>query len=210
VRVGRRCAEQRLVYSGRVLALAGPLAIAAVVLAVGGVAKLRAPAAASPAFTALHLPSQPSFLRLFGAGEVLLGAAAFVWGGAVLAGAVGVLYVGFAVSAAVLSRRGGTSCGCFGAESSETTPMHVVVDVLIAATALVAAMTGAPGLVGVVDDLGFAAVVYVASVALGLWLVVAVLTVLPDAMVAARRTPAAPTVRTFEIDRPYEIRGTGS
>jgi hypothetical protein len=184
-----------------VLELAGPLAIASVVLAVGGVYKLRAPGPTAAALTSLGFPSSPWTVRTIGVIEISIGVGAALVGGRVLAMAVAVLYMAFAVVAWRLARHpSGASCGCFGNHSAESTGVHVIVNLIVAAVAAAAALADAPGALTVRHESPLGGVLYLALVALGSWLLTAMLTVLPDALVAARRSPAATTpVKTFEI-----------
>jgi hypothetical protein len=183
-----------------VLALAGPLAIASVVVVAGGLYKLRDPSAAASAFRSLHLPSSAPAIRLFGSGEVLLGSATLLLGGWWLAGVLAALYLAFAVVSWVLARaRSSVSCGCFGSHSAEATGVHAVVNGVVAMVVAAAAVTGAPGFIETRSELAWGSLAFVALVAVGAWLLGAALTLLPDALAAARRVPVAHGVREFEI-----------
>src|SRR6478735_9809131 len=167
------------------------LGVVAGILAVGGVAKLRGPEATVPMLQALGLPASPALARLLGLLEVAVGLTAFLVGGRVLAAAVAVLFAVF--TAAVLRLRAGgdaVSCGCFGRSSAPPTMVHVVVDAVAAAAAVAAAVIDAPGFWSMRPDLPTAGVPQLLLTALAVWLGVAVLTVLPEALVAARRVPA--------------------
>jgi uncharacterized membrane protein YphA (DoxX/SURF4 family) len=191
------------------MVLGGFLGVVAGILAVGGLAKLRGPEATVPMLQALGLPASPVLARLLGIVEVAVGIAAFLVGGAALGAAVAVLFVIFTV--AVLRLRSGgeaVSCGCFGRSSAPPTMIHVVVDVVAALVAAAAAITDAPGFVSMRSDLPAAGVPQLLLTALAVWLGVAVLTVLPEALVAARRLPAteaqrnARALRTFSLESP--------
>jgi hypothetical protein len=93
--------------------LTGPFAVAAIVVAVAGIAKLRAPAVATAALSELGLPGAPWIVRLLGAAEVALAAWCLIAPATVSAAALGGCYVAFAVTAAALARRR-AACGCFG------------------------------------------------------------------------------------------------
>ena len=123
-------------------ALAIPLLVAALVLCVAGVAKLRSPGAAAAAVGA-----DPRLVRLFAAGEVALGSAVIVVGGALLALVLAGLYAGFAVLAFRLARAG-EACGCFGAPENPASPVQ---SALSAVLALVCAAAAA----GSAHDLGW-------------------------------------------------------
>jgi len=185
------------------------LGVVAGILAVGGVAKLRGPEATVPMLQALGLPASPALARLLGLLEVAVGLTAFLVGGRVLAAAVAVLFAVFTV--AVLRLRAGgdaVSCGCFGRSSAPPTMVHVVVDAVAAAAAVAAAVIDAPGFWSMRPDLPAGGVPQVLLTALAVWLGVAVLTVLPEALVAARRVPAteaertARALRTFSLESP--------
>lgn len=183
------------------LVLEGPFAVVAIVLAVGGLFKLRDPAPTGAMFSALGLPGSSWAVRLAGLTELAVGLAAFAVGGRVLAAAVATLYLAFAVVTLVLLRRAdeGVSCGCFGRLSARPSAVHVVANLGAAAVGATAAVAGVPGFVAARPDLPAAGVPQALAVAVGAWLLVAVLTVLPDVLDAARRGPAPRVVRTFEV-----------
>jgi hypothetical protein len=185
------------------------LAVVAGVLAVGGVAKLVGPEATVPMLRALGLPPRPLVARLLGTAEVVVGVAALLLGGRVLAGLVALFFAAFTV--AVLRLRAGgeaVSCGCFGRSSAPPTLVHVAVDGVAALVALVAVVVDPPGLIDLRGSSPAAGVPLLALTALAIWLTVAVLTVLPEALVAARRVPASEaerarrSVRTFTVESP--------
>jgi hypothetical protein len=191
------------------MVLGGLLGVVAGILAVGGLAKLRGPDATVPMLRALGLPASPMLARVLGLIEVAVGVAAFLAGGRVPAAAVAVLFAVFTV--AVLRLRAGgeaVSCGCFGRSSAPPTMVHVVVDVVAALVAVAAAVTDAPGFVSMRPDLPAAGIPQLGLTALAVWLGVALLTVLPEALVAARRVPAteaqrtARALRTFSLESP--------
>lgn len=187
------------------LELAGPLAVAALVLGVGGAFKLRDPGSTRAMWRVFGVPRGPALALAIGAGlvEVVLGGATFLVGGRVLAALTAVAFLAFAVMAEQLVRRPeATSCGCFGRHSGSTTRLHVVVDAGMAVLAGVAAVGDVPGFVDARAQLPGAGVAFVALAAVGAWFVIAAMTVLPEALVAARRVPRAATVRTFEVRGP--------
>jgi hypothetical protein len=184
------------------LELAGPLAVAALVLAAGGAFKLRDPESTRTMWRVFGVSRGSALVLAVGAGlvEVTLGLATFLVGGRVLAALTGAVFFTFAVMAEQLVRRPeATSCGCFGRHSGTTTRLHVVVDLVVGAVAAIAAVTDAPGFLDARSHLPGAGLVFVALAGLGAWFVIATMTVLPEALVAARRRPRTATVRTFEI-----------
>jgi hypothetical protein len=188
------------------LELAGPLAVTALVLAAGGGFKLRDPAPTRSMFLEVGVRSSSAAAVLaVGSGlvELALGTATFLVGGRVLALLTAAAFAVFTLLAARLVRLPTTaSCGCFGRYSGDTTWLHVGVDAAVAAVALTAAVFDAPGFITARADLPGAGVAFIALAAIGAWLVIATMTVLPDALVAARRGPRPATVRSFEITRP--------
>ena len=188
--------------------LGGLLGVVAGVLAVGGLAKLRAPAATVPMLEALGLPARPMLARGLGAAEVVVGVATYLLGGPWLAAATAALFVVFTASVLRLRASGATavSCGCFGASSAPPTLVHAVVDGAAALVAGAAAVTAAPGLLEMRPDLPAGGLAYLAVSFVAVGLGVALLTALPEALVAARRTPGAAgtgrPVRTFSVEAP--------
>jgi hypothetical protein len=187
--------------------LGGLLGVVAGVLAVGGAAKLLDPGASSPMLQALGLPAGAGAARALGAVEAIVGVSAFFLGGPVLAGVVALLYAGFAVAVLRLRAVAGSSvsCGCFGRSSAPPTLVHATVDGLAALVAAAAAIAGAPGFLEARPDLPAAGVPQLVVTFVAIGLAVAVLTVLPEALAAARRTPASERtapVRAFAVEGP--------
>jgi hypothetical protein len=178
----------------------GPFAVAASVLLVGGVFKVRDPVPARGMLTAVGVPAPRAMARLSGPVEVILGAGALLFGGRLGAGAVAAIYALFAcMVAAVIGDAGAdASCGCFGRLSGPASGLHFAADVVLAVTAFAAAVVDVPApaaLVAVLPPLD--GLVLVALVALAAWLTIVVLTVLPDALDAGRHPP----VHGFRIER---------
>jgi hypothetical protein len=185
-----------------VLELSGPLVIVAAVLAAGGVSKVVDPEPTRAMLASMGVRVPAGAARAMGVVELVVGVAAALVGGPVLAGLVAVAYLTFAVVAARLVRLGdaAASCGCFGRLSSRATSLHVAADLVAAGVAVAAAVTGTSGAIGALEELGWVSgIAYLALAALGTWAFVAVLTVLPGALVAARREPAAPAVTQFQL-----------
>jgi hypothetical protein len=121
--------------------LTGPLHAAAVVLLLAGLAKALRPAAAGIALRTVGLTGGRALVRALATVEIAVGAA--VLSGtrpSLAAGALAALHVGFVGVAAGLRRRS-ADCGCFG-EAAPVTGTHLVVNLLVAAAAGVAAVTG--------------------------------------------------------------------
>ncbi|HET9104384.1 MAG TPA: MauE/DoxX family redox-associated membrane protein [Solirubrobacteraceae bacterium] len=121
-------------------ALAVPELVAALLLIVAGLAKLRSPA---PAALAVGVPAW--LVQGFAAFELGLGGVAVVTGGTVPALLMAVMYCGFALLTLRLSREG-EACGCFGAPESPASPLQSVLSIGLAVACGVAALADAHGL----------------------------------------------------------------
>jgi hypothetical protein len=188
-----------------VLELAGPLAVAALVLAAGGLFKLGDPAPTRAMFVSLGVSSRRVAGVLAAVSaivELAVGLVAFVFGGWLPAAATAVAFLAFALIAWRMTRLPSvTSCGCFGRLSSEPTLLHVAMNLAVAAGALTAMVGDAPGFLDVRRQIPAGGLVFGALALVGAWLVVVAMTILPETLAAARRGPAPATVRTFEITR---------
>jgi Methylamine utilisation protein MauE len=128
--------------------LTGPALTAALLLVFAGATKAVDPATTAGALRALGLPSSKILVRLGAAAELLLGLLAVIAGWVAVWWLVAASYLAFAAFV-VAALRAGTmlgSCGCFGREDTPPHPLHVVIDVALAATAAAAAVrdVGAP------------------------------------------------------------------
>jgi hypothetical protein len=125
--------------------LTAVLGAGALVLVVAGAAKVADPSRTAGALAALGWPSSAGLVRVVAAAELLVGAGTLVVGGPVLAALVALSYLGFAVFvvAALTSGTPIGSCGCLGRADTPPTPLHVLVDAVLAAGALAAAATSA-------------------------------------------------------------------
>lgn len=119
-------------------AMTAPFLVAALVLCVAGVAKLRAPGPASQALIDAGLPGSAALIRTFAGGELALGSWSLLAPGRVAAILLSVVYLVFAALAALLARRA-SSCGCFGSADAPATSgqsaLSVVIGLLCAAAA---------------------------------------------------------------------------
>jgi hypothetical protein len=122
-------------------ALIGPLAVAAGVLCVAGLAKLRSPAPATRALASLGLPGGAGAIRAFAIAELGLGAWALISPTPLAAAFLACVYAGFTVLTLALWRRA-QSCGCFGADGAPAAPLQAVLSALLAAAC--AAAAGSP------------------------------------------------------------------
>ena len=175
----------------------GPLWIIAVVVGIAGGWKIVQPGPTRAALAALGARVPPAAVRVLGLVELVLAAAVVVVGGRVLASATAALFVGFAAIAERLRGRN-VSCGCFGSASARSSRWHVGVDLAGALVAAVAAVAGPPGAADAWGRLPMAGVPHVVMVLTGAAAVLALLTVLPAAIDAAR-APSRPVPVTFRM-----------
>lgn len=140
--------------TGGSVAVGALLYAVAGLLVVAGLFKIVRPEDSQEALRRTGLPSRRGAARALGTFEVVLGAGAVLAGGELLASAVALLYVAFAVFVAVQRRRSaGAACGCLGG-ASPASPLHVTVNVGAAGVAAAAAVAGAPGLPGALVGAG--------------------------------------------------------
>jgi hypothetical protein len=138
------------------MSLLGPYLIACALLAVAGLMKAVRPADTARALHGvlggIGLRPATIAVRAGACVEGALGIVALVIPWPVPACAVAVSYLAFAVFVLEARRRGGSlaSCGCFGTADTPPTLAHVVVDVGLAASALVVAASGLTGTLGAV------------------------------------------------------------
>jgi hypothetical protein len=168
-------------------ALMPPFLLAAAILIIAGVAKLRAPGGVATAMRVLGLPpalARP-LARVLGGAEIALGALAAVAPLRSAAIAVAVLYLLFALSAMMLARRL-AACGCFGAADSPASMAQTLLSAGLGAAAAVAAISPPHGLAWMLGQPmapGLALIVGIAGAAYG---TVLVYTELPSAWNAWR------------------------
>jgi hypothetical protein len=162
-------------------AVAGPLLVAAGVLAVAGAAKLREPDATARALTAIGLRGRDELARALGAGEVALAAACIAWPGRPVAIAVGVVYACFAafVAAAMAGVVRTATCGCFGSRETEPGLVHLGFTVGAAAAAALAAAAPPPPLWQLLPDQPLAGVPFALGALACVGCAVLALTALP-------------------------------
>jgi hypothetical protein len=177
--------------------LAGPFAIAAVLLAVGGAAKAVRPRDTALALSAVGvkfprlLPGRV-VVRVGGAVEAVVGVAALVVGGPVLCALVAASYLAFAGFVVVALRTGApiSSCGCFGKVDTPPSVVHVVLDVAFAGVAAAAAFTGDVALPEVLDHQPLLGIPFLMLLVIGCSLVFLAFSSLPKTMAAVREVAA--------------------
>jgi hypothetical protein len=126
--------------------LTAPVAVAALVLVVAGVAKLRAPAPAAAALRELGLPAGQPLIRVFAVLEVALGSWALASPTGVAAIALAGCYVVFAAVALLLAHRR-AACGCFGESEFPASRLQALISALLAAACGAAALWAPHGIV---------------------------------------------------------------
>jgi len=172
--------------------LIGPYLAACLLLVVAGVAKAVRPgdtARAVAETVPLPLAVLAPLVRAGAVAEGCVGAAGLVHPSPWTAGLVALSYAAFAAFVTVVLVRGGplASCGCFGTPDTPATRLHVVVDLVLAGSALaVAAAAPSHWLPTVLADQPWHGVPLVAVSVLGAWLAVLVLGRLAE-LGAARR-----------------------
>lgn len=175
----------------------GPLWIVAVVIGIAGGWKFSQPSGTREAVAALGPRVPMSAVRAFGVVEVALAIGVIGIGGRVLASTTAALYVAFAAIAERLRGRQ-VSCGCFGSASARSSRWHVGVNLACALVAVAAAIAGPPGAADAWARLPLVGVPHVVMVLTGAASVLALLTVLPAAVDAARAPSRAVPV-TFRM-----------
>ncbi|MFM7061999.1 MAG: MauE/DoxX family redox-associated membrane protein [Actinomycetes bacterium] len=148
------------------------LQVVALVVVVGGAAKLVRPGPFAGLLATLGVPGGAATARGAGVVEVGLGLWAAVTGSRPAAAALAVLYLGFAATLVLARRAGATSCGCFGVVDAPPSTLHLVVNLVSAAVAAAAAAAGAESLRAVLADQPAAGVPYLLAVAVAVGAVV--------------------------------------
>lgn len=164
--------------------MAGPFAIAAVLLAVGGALKAARPGDTANALRGVGLPGSAVLVRLGGLLELAIGVTALLTGGTVAAALVAASYLAFLTFVVVALRRHApvSSCGCFGKVDTPPSRVHMGVNVVAAAAAVTVALDPGAGLAATVRDQPLAGVPYLLLVGLGVSLVFVALTSLPQTL----------------------------
>jgi hypothetical protein len=170
------------------------VAAAALLMAVAGVAKLRAPEPAaamlSQAWPVLgRVGVLPRLIRASGVVEAGIGGAVLVHGGRPAAVLLTACYAGFVVVALRLTLRGQhTSCGCFGRTESPVGVPHIALNVVGLGAGVAASIRPTGPLGGLFEAGPVLGVVGVAQVVLLAWLGFLAITALPELTALRRRT----------------------
>ena len=177
--------------------LAGPFAIATVLLAVGGAAKAVRPRDTAQALTAVGIrfprvvPARV-VVRVGGAVEAILATAALLVGGPVLCALVAFSYLAFAGFVLVALHTGApiSSCGCFGKVDTPPSLVHVVLDLAFAGVAAAAAFLGDVALPDVLGDQPLLGIPFLMLIVIGCSLVFLAFTSLPKTIAVVREAAA--------------------
>jgi uncharacterized membrane protein YphA (DoxX/SURF4 family) len=162
------------------------LAMAAGVMLLAGVAKLRSPASTEEALGAFGLPQSAALARGVGTIEACIGGLCLIAPGPLAPGALALAYLTLAAAGGVHWLRGGRQapCGCFGDSSAPIHLGHLALNIVCALVALAAAAQPPPVLRAILGQ-GLPAVVLLAGIGGSVYLIYALLTLLPDSWQAA-------------------------
>jgi hypothetical protein len=171
---------------------AGPLFAAAALIALAGIAKVARPDPARVALRTTGLPSTAIAVRALGVTEVAIAAVVLLYGHEMGGALVALAYFGFAGFASLLASksRRAVPCGCFGSGSAPVSYLHVGVNLVLAAVGIAAVVRPTDPLVDVVRGTPGAGIPFLAFTALLTWLLLVVLTALPEVLQAAKPTKA--------------------
>ncbi len=177
----------------------GPVTAVMVLLLFAGAQKIVDPSSTAGALRVARLPSSHPIVRFVGAAEVLVVVSFLVWGGPLPALAGAAFYGGFAwfVINALVRRLPISSCGCLGATETPPTMIHVVMNlgaVALLVTAVIIPIAPMGGLVGQESKVIFPYMLFTGA---AVYLLYALLAVLPLVGRKARSTDATflPTPR---------------
>ena len=174
------------------VALAGPFFMFATLLVVSGVPKLTKPASTARALEAIGLPPSLNLGRAVGVAEIMVGVGAIAIGGRVLAGALALLYAGFAGFIIVGLRSSSVrSCGCFGSDDTPPSLLHLAIDLGAAAVGAILAARPIGDLAAVMGETPWAGIPLLLLILIGTWLALIVLAILPALFVELKSLESA-------------------
>jgi hypothetical protein len=172
--------------------LLGPFAVATILLAVGGMAKVLSPASGVRALRTLRVPLGPWMVRGLALVEAGVAVTALVTGKPVLCGLVAASYIAFALFVGVAMRRQQlASCGCFGSVESRPTVIHLVINLILGLTTAWIAVRPIGTLGRALRGQPLGAVPFWFFVILACWFALLALTELPALSTEAGSLPAA-------------------
>jgi hypothetical protein len=183
--------------------LSGLVGMVAILLAVGGLSKGRQPDPTVRSMRTLGIGGTSLIVRGLAVIEIGLAVLLVLVGGRWTAAAAAVLFVLFTWISVRLLRLGeaGASCGCFGDRSARPSAVHVAVDAGAAVVLIVAAVSNSPGLLTDNGSSPAERLVGVGLVTIGGYLLVALMSVLPDTLDAIRGSDQ-PTATDFQLGSP--------
>jgi len=164
-----------------------------VLLALGGLFKLRRPAPTARALRETGLSFLAPLARGLGTAEVAVGVAALAVGGRAVPALMAAFYAAFAAFVGLRLGRppagagvGEAGCGCFGAAEGPPHAVHLVVNLAAAAVATAVAVGSGGGLEAALRGQPLAGVPFFLLVAVVTGLAYAALTILPRTLEALR------------------------
>lgn len=171
----------------------GPVTAVMILLLIAGAQKIVDPSTTSGALRAAGLPGSPLLVRLLGLLEVAAGVVFLVWGGALAPVVAAILYAGFAwfVINALARKLPISSCGCLGSTETPPTMVHVFMNVSAVVVLVAGAIVPVGPLGGLIGADWSVAVPYVLLVGVSVYMLYALLTVLP--LVSKKSVDASPT-----------------
>ncbi|HXO08283.1 MAG TPA: MauE/DoxX family redox-associated membrane protein [Solirubrobacteraceae bacterium] len=161
-------------------AVTPPFAVAAIVLCVAAVAKLRSPGTAADALAVLGAPAGVALVRAIALGELALGCWCIAAPSRIGAALIALAYGGFAGLGLALARRH-ASCGCFGAGESRATPAQAALSAALMVVAIAATISISHGLPWIVQRGAPSAAVLLIAVVAAAYATVLAYTELPAA-----------------------------
>jgi hypothetical protein len=165
---------------------AGSFFAAALLLGGAGVAKLSQPAAVARAIASARIPGgrlleRLPVGRLVGATEIVTSALALAFGTRAVAILIALAYLAFAAMAwrLLTVQASRQPCGCFGETSVPVSPVHVVVDLALAAAGIVAAVSPPGSVLHLARHQPLAGIPFVVATLTLTWLAYLAFTALP-------------------------------
>lgn len=168
--------------------------VAAGLLVAAGVTKILRPLSTARAMYAAGLPGRVTLVRGLGIAEVGVGIWFLLAPSAFAGGTLAAMYLSFAgfVGFLLVARPEAASCGCAGAGDVPPSLVHLVLNIVAAATASAAAFDPPAGLVRTLGSLGPASVPFALGLLTAAVLSVAAVTDLPPALASYRRPAGHP------------------
>jgi hypothetical protein len=162
--------------------LSGPYALLALLLVAAGAAEVVRPQPIVRGLRGLGLPMDKWLVRLGAIGECILGVSALLSSSRPVAVLVAFSFLGFAAFVVAALQRPGrvSSCGCFGAEESPPSPLHLIIDLVLFGFAVAAVVDRPLPLRLFVVRHPAMSVPFLAFVCLAAWFVYLSVTALPQ------------------------------